>query len=258
LKAYGRFDTGLVDADPVREHILMLGEFGIGYKRVAQLAGVGITGVRSLIWGRQDPGPRFGEIPKRVAREKAEKILAVQAVIDNLGDGAKLPAVGTHRRIQALCARGWSLSKIAARLDMQVGNFWRMLERDQVVADTHRRMAVIYEDLWDQEPPHDEWHSKGAYTRSLNYAKRKGWLPPLAWDDIDTDPEPERDIIVQGRATADEILHDVAFLLDGGESPEQVAAIVGRKLGALSKLAERNGRPDLANLFGSLDRRVAA
>lgn len=87
LKAYGRFDTGLVDADPVREHILMLGEFGIGYKRVAQLAGVGITGVRTLIWGRQDPGDRYGEIPKRVTREKAERILAVRPTVENLEIG---------------------------------------------------------------------------------------------------------------------------------------------------------------------------
>jgi hypothetical protein len=258
MKAYGRFDTGLVDAEAVREHILMLGEYGIGYKRVAELAGVGVTGVRTLIWGRQDPGPRFGEIPKRVAREKAEAILAVEASIENLGDGAKLPATGTHRRIQALVTRGWSLTKLAARLDMQVGNFWKILERDQVIASTHRRMAEVYDELWDKQPPHDEWHSKAAFSRTLNYAKRRGWLPPLAWDDIDTDPEPERDVVSQGRATAEEVLDDVEFLLDAGESPEQVATIIGRKVPALAKLAERNGRRELANMFGSLDKRMAA
>lgn len=258
LKAYGRFDSGLVDADPVREHILMLSEYGIGYKRVAELAGVGVTGVRTLIWGRQDPGPRFGEIPKRVAREKAEKILAVEAIVENLGARQPIPSTGAHRRVQALVTRGWSLSKIAGRLDMQIANFWKVMKSDRIGAGLHRRIAELYDELWDQTPPHEEWHDAAAYTRTLNYAKKKGFLPPLAWDDIDTDPEPERDVVQQGRATADEVLDDVEFLLEGGESPQQVAVIVGRKIGTLAKLAERNGRRELANVFGAIDRRVAA
>lgn len=255
-KAYGRFDSGLVDATPVREHILALSEYGIGYRRVAELAGVGVTGVRTLVWGRQDPGPRFGEIPKRVTREKAEKILTVEAKVENLGARQPVPALGAHRRIQALVTRGWSLSKIARRLDMNISNFWKVVRSDRIGAGLHLRVAALYEELWDQTPPHDEWHDAAAYTRTLNYAKRKGWLPPLAWDDIDTDPQPE--IVKEGRATADEVLDDVAFLLDAGESPEQVAVIVGRKVGTLAKLAERNGRRDIANMFGSLERRVAA
>lgn len=258
LKAYGRFDTGLVDAEPARAHVLELGEFGIGYKRVAQLAGVSVTGVRTLVWGRQDPGPRYGEIPKRIAREKADRIMAVEATIANLGDGAKISALGTHRRIKALVTQGWSLSKLARRMDMEVANFWSMLSREQVIASTHRRMCDIYEELWDQKPPHNEWRSRGAYTRSVHYAKRRGWLPPLTWDDPDTDPDPEDAVLVRVRATANEVLDDVEFLLDAGESPQQVLAIVGRKAGALARLAERNARPDLANTFGALDRRAVA
>lgn len=257
-KAYGRFDTGLVDAEPVRQHVLELIEYGIGYKRIAMLAGVGITGVRSLVWGRQDPGPRYGEIPKRVAREKAEKILAVHATVENLGSRRPVPSLGAHRRVQALAARGWSLSKIADRLDMGIANFWKTMGSDSIGAGLHLRIAAIYDELWDQAPPHEQWHDAAAYTRTINYAKKKGYLPPLAWDDIDTDPEPERDVVEQGRATADEILDDVAFLLEGGESAEQVAAIVGRKFDSLAKLAERNGRRELAKLFGSIDKRVAA
>lgn len=259
-KAYGRYDTGLVDVAPVRAHVLALMEYGIGYKRIAQLAGFrSSTPVRTIAWGRQDAGPRYGELQKRVKRETAERILAIQPTIDNLGGGAKVPALGTHRRIQALVARGWSLTKISHRLDMQVGNFWRMMQRDQVVASTHRRMVEIYEDLWDQEPPHDEWHSKAAYTRSMNYARKHGWLPPLAWDDIDDPTEhPEAEVVKQGRATADEVLDDVEFLLDAGESPVQVAVILGRKPSALAKLAYRNGRADVANVFDAVAQRKDA
>lgn len=257
-RAYGRYDSGLVDATPVREHILALCEFGIGYKRIAQLSGVGITPVRSLIWGRQDPGPRYGELPKRVTREKAERILAVQMTFENLAGGAKVSATGTHRRIQALAARGWSLRKISARLNITEGNFWALQQRDQVTADTHRRMAAIYEELWDQEPPHDEWHSRAAYTRALNFAGRRGWLPPLAWDDIDTDPDPEPSTDAPQTTGADAFLEDVEFLLEAGEASEQIAIILGRKPGAIAKLAERHDRLDLARHFWSTKRQDAA
>lgn len=258
LQAYGRWDTGLVDAAPVREHILMLGEYGIGYKRVAELAGVGVTGVRTLVWGRQDPGRRNGEIPKRVSREKAARILAVEARVENLGARRPVPALGAQRRIQALVTQGWSLTKIAGLIDMELSNMLLMLQRANTSASTHLRVAEVYERLWNVQPPHDEWRSRGAYTRSVNYAHRHGWLPPFAWDDIDTDPAPEAEVVTQGRATGEEILDDIEFLLDAGESPEQVAKTVGRKIGAISKLAERHGRQCIANLYGALDRRIAA
>jgi transcriptional regulator with XRE-family HTH domain len=190
LKAYGRYDAGLVDAEPVREHILALAEFGIGYKRVAEVSGIGVTAVRNLVWGRQDPGPRKGELQRRVKRATAEAILAVEPDVANLADGGKMPARGTHRRLQALVARGWSLSKLAERLGVQVANLSSMMQREQVFARTHRQVVALYEELWDQLPPRESWHDRAAYTRAIGYAKARRWLPPLAWDDIDTDEEP--------------------------------------------------------------------
>lgn len=190
LKAYGRFDTGLVDAEPVREHLLLLGEFGLGYKRVAALAGVGVTAVRTALWGRQDPGPRKGEIPKRMKRENAERILAVKPNVSLLAGGALIPSRGAHRRLQALVARGWSQSKLAARLGMERGNFGTMMQRSRVSVALHRTVVDLFDELWDQIPPHDEWRDSIAYSRTLRYAKARRWLPPLAWDDIDNDVEP--------------------------------------------------------------------
>ncbi|GGH34063.1 hypothetical protein [Microbacterium album] len=190
LKAYGRFDTGLVDAEPVREHLLMLGEFGIGYKRVARLSGVGVTPVRNIIWGRQDPGPRKGEIPKRIKRENAERILAVKPDLSALAAGAKIPARGTHRRLQALVAIGWSQSKLAIRLGIEPSNFTSVMKRTQVTVALHRKVAALFDELWSTLPPRDSWRDKIAYSRSLRFAKGRRWLPPLAWDDIDNDIEP--------------------------------------------------------------------
>lgn len=219
LKAYGRFDTGLVDAAPVREHILMLSEYGIGYKRIAQLAGVGITGVRQLIWGRQEPGTRYGEIPKRVGREKAEKILAVEPRIENLGARKSVPSRGTHRRLQALVARGWSQSKLADRLGMDRANFGGMMQRQFVGAATHRAVVELFDELWDQDPPRQTHRDKIAYTRTLRYAAARRWLPPLAWDDIDTDTEPP--VPDEEDGSVDEVAIELAIT---GEGPRLTPA----------------------------------
>lgn len=190
LKAYGRYSPGLVDVGPVREHLLFLSEQGMGYKRVAEVAGVSVTAVRNILWGRQDPGPRKGEMPKRVAANTAEAVLKVQPDLSTLAGGALVPSVGTRRRIQALVARGWSLSKLAARLNMGTSNFCVMLSREFVSVAKHRAIESLYDELWNRVPPHEMWQDKSAYVRALNFAKARRWLPPLAWDDIDTDLEP--------------------------------------------------------------------
>lgn len=191
LKAYGRFDTGLVDAGPVREHLLMLGEFGLGYKRVAALAGLGTTPVRTLIWGRSEPGHRYGEMQKRVKRETAEKILCIRPEIHMLAGGTSIPARGAHRRVQALVARGWSMSKIAERIGWTRANFGRMMQSDKVSVTTHRAIAALYAELWDQAPPEESQRDKIAASRARKHAAARNWAPPLAWDDIDLDDAPD-------------------------------------------------------------------
>jgi hypothetical protein len=211
-KAYGRWDTGLVDAEPVREHMMLLAEFGLGYKRVAAIAGIGTTAARTLIWGRQDPGPRNGELQKRVKRETAAAILAVKPAVVNLADGARMPSRGAQRRLQALMVRGWSQSKLAARVDVSPQNFQKLLQQEWITAGRHRVIAALYEEIWDQEPPRAEWRDKIAFSRSVNYAKARRWLPPLAWDDIDNDVEPPLAEVEEG--DVDEV---VILLAMGGE-----------------------------------------
>jgi|GEM_PF-493719 len=230
LQAYGRYESGLVDVGPVREHLVMLAEAGMGYKRVAEVAGLGTTPVRNIIYGRQDPGPRKGEMLKQVKRETAEAILGVKPDVESLADGAKVSARGTHRRIQALVARGWSLSKLAKRLGIDVRNLLSMMKREQVFARTHRQVVALFDELWDVEPPREEWRDKIAYSRTIRYAKARRWLPPLAWDDIETDEEPPA-IEVDGEQV-DEVAVDLAC------AGEQVRLSVSERRAAVSRLTE--------------------
>lgn len=190
LKAYGRYDSGLVDVEPVREHMMLLAEFGLGYKRVARLAGVGVTAARTILWGRQEPGRRKGELQKRIKRDTAEKILAVKPDFGSLAGGAVIPARGVHRRVQALVAIGWSQSKLCDHLGWDRGNWSLMMKRPGVMVRTHREVAALFDELWDQLPPRDTHRDKIAFSRAKKHAKDRRWLPPLAWDDIDNDVEP--------------------------------------------------------------------
>lgn len=247
-KAYGRFDTGLVDVEPVREHLLMLGEFGLGYKRVAGIAGLGVTPVRNIIWGRQDPGPRKGELPKRVKRETAEKILAVQPDIDLMADGQTIPARGTQRRLQALVTRGWSQSKLAERLGFERSNFGSLMQRDRVTVATHRAVASLYDELWGELPPRVEWRDKIAYSRTLKYAAARRWLPPLAWDDIDHDIEPP---VADGSDGLDEIAVELAI------SGERVRLTPEERRECVRRLhAERWSDRRIAETIGCSDKTV--
>lgn len=111
-----------------------------------------------------------------------------------------VPARGTHRRIQALVAIGWSQSRLGRMLGIDIANMSHLLRRDRVSLARHDAVAALYELLWNVEPPHASHHDAGAYTLARNYARARRWLPPLAWDDIDADVDPpvaarDRDLI---------------------------------------------------------------
>jgi transcriptional regulator with XRE-family HTH domain len=176
--AYGRWNPW-TDAAPVRAHIEQLQASGLGWRRIADLAGVSRNTVNKIIYGRKGKPPS-----QRVRPETATKILAVVADLTTLGDHARVDATGTHRRLQALVAIGWSQTKLAARLGIDIGNFNTMLhQRDAVLVETARAVRDLYEQLWDT-PPREATHGeRQAASRSRNYAAARGWVKPMGWDD---------------------------------------------------------------------------
>ena len=234
LKAYGRWDSGYVPAEPVREHVLMLQAAGMGLKRIAEVAGVGNTAVSQLIYGRTGAkdDPRTGEVLKRVARAKAEKLLAVQPGTDQLAGGARVPALGTHRRLQALVACGWSLSRIAVKLGMDPTNMAPLMSRESVTLRTAREVAELYEELWNCRPTASTRFEQAGITRAIRFASARRWVPPLGWDDIDTDEEPP---VADDEAFIDEVAVELAasgerVRLTSAERREVVRVLHARKL----------------------------
>ncbi len=189
-KAYGRYDK-YVDAEPVRAHVLALGDQGMGLKRVAKAADVSTGTLSKLVFGvyadtgtgggRNGEGKRVRQPSKRMLRTTADKVLAVQLA---LADGAQIDATGTTRRVRALVALGWSQSKIAERLGVQRSNFHLASgARPTVLVSTAAAVVRLYDEWSMTLPPQAGHRDKIAASRARTYAAKRKWLPPLALDD---------------------------------------------------------------------------
>lgn len=100
-----------------------------------------------------------------------------------------IPALGTQRRIRALQAIGWRITDIAEALDLGVHRgvcapLWQLMNREHTTRNTAERVNALYEQ-WSMTPG-------PAFVRNRGMSERKGYLPPLAWDDIDDPAEQPR------------------------------------------------------------------
>jgi transcriptional regulator len=185
-RTYGRW-APFVDATPVREHIQMLRQSGIGIDQIANLAETSSSHIRSLIYHSRTGKPPI----QKVRPETARDFLKIQATDANRAPRSHIDATGTQRRIQALNVMGWTQASLAAELGRSPANLRRSMTSDSVTARTAQLVNVMYERLWDAQPPHQTTAQRTASATARAHATQQGWLPPLAWDDIDSDPDPD-------------------------------------------------------------------
>jgi hypothetical protein len=180
LKGYGTW-TPFVDAEPVREHVSMLRNYGMGVFRIATLAQVNRSIVQKIVYSHQGRPPQ-----RRVREDIARKILSVQPALDHLADCAVIPGTGTTRRLQALVRIGWPAADLAARLHVHRRRVDQLLNADRVTAKSARIIKQLYEELWDEDPLNHgvPEHSRN---RAIARAESHGWPPPAAWDDDEID-----------------------------------------------------------------------
>lgn len=96
--------NGLVDAAPARAHLKKLSRVKVGYKTVADAAGVAISIVAKILSGKK----------KTIRAQTARRILEVDA--GARADGATVPAGRTWKLLNQLLERGWSRKDIARGL----------------------------------------------------------------------------------------------------------------------------------------------
>jgi hypothetical protein len=190
-QAYGRYQR-YVDASPVREHVRALMDAGMGLKRIVKVSGVSQGALWKLMYGkRQADGTQAPS--RRVLRETAEKLYALDPAWGGplpLADGQILDeqaSAAAARKLQALVALGWSMSAIGRRLGLNsTRNAIPVVrgERRLTVA-TAKKADALFDELCMTLPTAETRFQQAAITRSLNFAKQHGWLPPLALDDLD-------------------------------------------------------------------------
>ncbi len=131
-----------------------------------------------------------------------------------VADQRMLPATGTVRRLQGLCAEGFTRDQVAAELGVTVREVDHLLHRTVVTAALALTVAEVCQVLMTGMPP-----SGRPAVRARTIARNRGWWPLDAWFDIDADPDP---------STVDEItvMHAVAGYFRWGQLGEQEQHLV--------------------------------
>jgi len=177
--AYGRWKTLKVDAEPVRAHIMALKDAGVGDRAIVELSGVSRSALQIIRRGR----PGLNRPPRtKVLSRTAEKILAIPLDADNRRYGVRVDSTGSLRRLRALHAIGWTQTEIARRIGWTPQNLNRYFisEPEMINRGTAVDIARVFDQL--QLIP-------GPSERARRHAKKRGWAPPLAWDE-DTIDDP--------------------------------------------------------------------
>jgi len=242
-KLYGRYDSGRVDAGPVREHIAFLGESGVSLKQLAKLTGLSLSTVSATVYGRVERG--HGPYP-RVAVGTAEKILAIRPDLEAMAGGRIIDGTGTQRRLQALVTIGWSMSRLAARLGINPGNFTAMVHgtRD-VTAARAREVIALYDELWNKPQTGTDHRSRISVNRARRTAAQKGWVAPLAWDDSTIDDPAARPATGEPTTAAEARIADIEFMISTGTPWWEIAHRLRLTEGTLETFCRRAGRNDL-------------
>lgn len=239
---YGK--TTYVPADKARQHVRSLQAQGMGWKRVADAAGL----TESVVWKMLYGDPARGMAPSKRIRPATEaKILAVEL---DIAPGMNVAPTGTTRRLQALVAIGWSVGQISRRSGLDRQCLDAAIHGNGITARTRDTVSDVYDLLWSARPPQSNRGERVAVSRSRNRAAAHGWAPPLAWDDdaID-DPAAQPDLGANVSTTGGKRIHveDIEFLLE--DNPMATARRIADRLhcgrDAIQQACRRAGRTDL-------------
>lgn len=125
----------LVDASRARKHIERLSAAGVGYKTVADLAGIPTSSAFAI---------RSGAKPT-CRRETERKILAVSR--DALTDAKLVDASSTWKKLEWMLEQGFTRQELARRLGNKGNPPALRVRRDRVTAKTRAKVERLYSEL---------------------------------------------------------------------------------------------------------------
>lgn len=183
LIAYGRPTSNLIDATRTQRRVGRLIAEGWTPSLIAAEAGVSASAIDRLARAE-----RTGTRIAKVFSETSERIMALTINEPRWSKGSKISPRGALRRIEALMTLGWSERELSRRLDDKT--LINRIRRQTFIAfSTHQKISALYELLWDKPAETDPAVRAHCAAAVRKRARKRGYLPPLAWDDIDTDDE---------------------------------------------------------------------
>lgn len=222
----------LVDAEPVRQHILELQDAGLALTRIARFAGLPHTTIVNFVRSQASRGRGRKQ---QTTPQTAAKILAVRP----------FTTVGTIRRIQALIAVGWPARRIAARAGVSAR--WLVELRDTTVVNivTSTKIAAAYKELQHLKPEKNGVHA-GHAKRARARAAANRWPPPKYWADrMDAIDDPHFTPL-HGVTRGELLAADGRELLALGVRIDQAAARLGVTRNHLQQEMLRHPQTDTA------------
>lgn len=150
-----------------------------------------------------------------------------------------LPAWPLQRRTQALACLGWS----PTALETETGVSYRVIDeiragrQARANTKTDRALRAGYDRLC---------MTIGPAPRTAAHARRQGWAPPLAWNDIDGDPTPQTAPVNRMGPTHQIHIEDIEDAITWGyDTYEQVADRLGVHIDSIYRCLHRHDRGDL-------------
>lgn len=159
---------GLADAAPVRARLRELNGMGFGYQELADAFGMTRQGLEWILDGKST----------RVQARTWDRVMTFAPA--SMPTGGLVSTVGSRRRVQALAVLGWPQCEVASRADVNPKTLSRVLTQQTMLARNAAAIAKVFDEL-QMTPGPSRWVRQRA--------ARKGWVPPLAWDDPDNPDE---------------------------------------------------------------------
>ena len=146
----------------------------------------------------------------------------------------QVPAIGTIRRLRALYALGWTCVDLGDRLGVSKTRVAAIISgrSAKVMPETAAKVRQLYRDLamvTPLDPPARKRGDSPIHERTRRDARRRGWAPPLCWEDIDDPNAQPQGVGADHLRTAEETAAEVEHLL--GFDPSATADRLAQRLG---------------------------
>lgn len=153
------------------------------------------------------------------------------------GRPRRMLAIGSRRRLRALQRLGWTSTAIAAEMGVTRNQIKQLMRRRTYTnRTTHEAVCAAYDRLSMRLPPESP-----AVRQLRAYAERRGWPPPLAWDDDEIDDPKARPR--KGSWTGP-VPPDMAVVLRLVESGERVRHLTHEEAAIAVRLLRQSGISD--------------